>query len=122
MEPQISEGINMAYLVCYSEAQVVDWEIKALYLEQSFYELLFEHCRNSVGYPLLGSIGSLTYDDEIMITDDQLDHLLSELREVLDSPGVPDRQISAFIEVVQNARHNRLGLAIAGDMHPVLKP
>ena len=110
----------MAFLVCYSKAGSVDWGQKAMYLEQSFYELLFESCADRVEFPVLGEVTTLTYDDEVVIDGDQLEELQSELQKILALPCVYHEQALAFIEVAGRAQESGIGLAIAGDMYPVL--
>ena len=111
----------MAFLICYSEAGIVDWSQKAIYLEQSFYEQFFEICFESVEFPVLGSILSLSYDDEVVIEGEQLGELQSELQRVSSLPRGYHEQALTLIEVAERAQESRIGLAVSGDMHPVLK-
>ena len=111
----------MAFLVCYSQGEVADWRKKAIYLDQRFYELFFEHCFGKTEFPVLRRIISLAYGDETKIDGDQLQELQAELRRASDKFQVDHEQIPALIEIAEHAYSTGVSLAIAGDMYPVLR-
>ena len=69
----------MAFLVCYSELGVVDWGRKAIYLDQSFYRLIFEYCTTHNGFTILTEIASLDYGGELVLSRARLRNLSDEL-------------------------------------------
>jgi hypothetical protein len=112
----------MAFLVCYSWSPPDDHaERKAVYLDQRFYELLFEHCRSDRGpYSLLREIALLRYKSPtLVIGRERLDLLDQELVSFVAS-GLSHDQVEEFRSVCAKAKKDGCALTISGDMYPEL--
>ncbi len=110
----------MAFLLCYSELGVVDWGRKAIYLDQSFYRLIFEYCTTHNGFTILTEIASLGYDGKLVLSRAKLSILSDELERLHELGS--HRQLADLQAVVQAALDKKMELSVAGDMHPVLCP
>ena len=111
----------MAFLVCYLLPHEDHARNRATYLDQQFYELIFENCRLENGaYPLLSEIALLKYKSPTLIIEIHnlfaLEHELATFE--LLKPGHP--QIEAFKRVCGKARSDGCALTISGDMYPEL--
>ena len=114
---------NMALAVCYSHRLEDHLQRNAIYLEQSFYALIFRVCRaDRATFPLLAEIASLRYKGPEMIVDPSR---IASLRDELDSLrrlGHDHPQISFLADVVTQANSEGCTLTIHGDMYPELPP
>lgn len=112
----------MAFLVCYSENPPYDHVAnKAAYLDQSFYELVFSHCRDRGSeFATLGRIASLRYKSPVLVVShEQLQTLVAELHQ-LTSSGLFDPQVPELCAVCATAQSNGCSLSISADMYPEL--
>ena len=111
----------MAIRVCYSKSAPADHgRIDAIYLDQAFYETIFERCRGRARacFPVLGVIASLRYKSPlIVVTPEELDPLSYELS-ALEREGCTHPQIPAFRQVCAKAQADGVSLSVSGDMHP----
>jgi hypothetical protein len=112
---------SMAFLVCYSLPHKDHVRNRAIYLDQQFYELIFENCRSeNEAYPLLRKIALLNYKSPTLIIETH--HLVAFEQELarfeLLNLGHP--QIEEFKSVCGKARSDGYGLTISGDMYPEL--
>lgn len=116
-----AEG-GMALLVCYLRSQRLDHaHERAIYLDQTFYELIFAHCRTKGGpFAILREMALLKYKsptlvvptDRVTLLDQELGHLE---RADLSHPQIGDfRHICAIAQAVDCA------LTITGGMYPEL--
>jgi len=114
--------LTMAYLVCYSRSPPNDHtRNKAIYLDQRFYEQIYEACRHLNGlYPLLGAIALLKYKSPtLIIPNGRLVELAQELTN-LEKSGISHPQIAEFRGVCTKAISDGCALTISGDMYPEL--
>ena len=113
----------MAFLVCYSETLADHANNKAIYLEQSFYELIFKRCRSSEAeYPVLSVILNLRYKSPaILISAGQITQLSNDLKRLIED-GKHHPQIDDFTSVCRNASSKKTNLTVSGDMFPELEP
>jgi hypothetical protein len=112
----------MAFLVCYSRSAPDDHtRQRAIYLDQNFYEIIFQHCRmDRSSYPVLGVIASLRYKSPLLVVArEQLDSLAHELAD-LEASGHPHPQLAEFHQVCGKAKADNCNLTISGDMYPEL--
>jgi hypothetical protein len=112
----------MAFLVSYSRSAPDDHtRQKAIYLDQSFYELIFHHCmRKRSYYANLSAIASLRYKSPLLVvSEDNLDSLTRELED-LERSGHAHSQLTEFRQVCAKAKANGCSLSISGDMYPEL--
>jgi hypothetical protein len=112
----------MAFLVCYSANPPHDHLAnKAIYLDQSFYELAFLHCRGKQGsFRTLGEIASLRYKSPVfVVSHEQLPVLVNELQQLACS-GSFHPQVSELCAVCVVAQNNGHALTISADMYPEL--
>jgi hypothetical protein len=111
----------MALLVCFHEAgSEIDWSKKAIYLEQSFYELLFYYYRKHESDSPLKAMVSIGYEDEFIITEGRIDETLCDLKRLVEVEGVEHPQIPLMCSVLREASSRTCGLVVAGDMYPDL--
>jgi|SRR5689334_3268928 len=112
----------MAFLVCYSRSAPDDHtRRKAIYLDQTFYELIFRQCMiERSHYANLSVIASLRYKSPLLVvTGENLDSLTHELT-ALEGSGQTHPQLSEFREVCAKAKADVCDLSISGDMYPEL--
>jgi len=114
----------MAFLVCYSRLGGTDEHRgpnKAIYLDQHFYELIYDGCRSDAGaYIILRKIALLRYKSPVLvISTDQLALLRHELSRFEES-GVVHPQLAEFQQVCIKAASDGCALTISGDMYPEL--
>lgn len=112
----------MAFLVCYSTNPPKDHtRDRAIYLDQSFYKLIYEHCRGlEAGYATLGTIAALRYKSPTLVVNpDSLKILACELNRLSDN-GHLHSQIPDLCVVVDTALKRNCSLTISGDMYPEL--
>ena len=112
----------MAFLVCYSEALADHTNNKAIYLDQSFYELIFKRCRSSEAeFSVLSLIANLRYKSPaILISAGQITQLSNDLKRLIEL-GKHHPQIDDFISVCGNANARKTNLTVSGDMFPELE-
>ena len=111
----------MAFLVCFHEAgSKQDWSKKAIYIEQSLYELLFHYYMRHPSDSTLKAMVSIGYDDEFMITEGRIAELLNELDRLVVEREVKHPQIPPLCDVLRDASSRKCELAVAGDMYPDL--
>jgi hypothetical protein len=112
----------MAFLVCYSRSAPDDHcGQTAIYLDQSFYEIVFRHClaERSV-YAVLSVVASLRYKSPLLVVaGDDLDTLVRELG-YLESAGNVHPQFADLRRVCAKAKADKCSLSISGDMYPEL--
>ena len=112
----------MVFLVCYSKNPPHDHAAdKAAYLDQSFYELIYTHCRGRGSkFETLGEIASLRYKSpEFAISYDQLPALNAELERLANScPFHP--QVAELRSVCSSALSKGCSLTVSADMYPEL--
>jgi hypothetical protein len=114
----------MAFLVCYSRSAPDDHVYQtAVYLDQKFYEMIFQHCMVERSfYAVLSVVASLRYKSPLLvITREQLDSLADELTH-LENAGHTHPQIAELREVCAKAKADCCSLSISGDMYPELRP
>jgi len=113
----------MAFLVCYSWAPPTDHaEMKAIYLDQSFYELVFDSCRGVDSQSsILSEIAMLKYKSPALVVDGERLVLLSGELKCFAELAVGHPQISEFAAVCLKAHSNGCALTISGDMYPELR-
>lgn len=103
----------MAFLVCFKKSDCeFSWRDKAIYLDQKFYEMIFNQ-----GYDadcILKRISRLNYDGELEVEYDQLAKLKAELLKLGENNN--HGQISEFIDIVNKSLESSYSLMIAGDM------
>jgi hypothetical protein len=112
----------MAFLVCYSRyPPEYHTEDRAIYLDQAFYQMIFEQCRNvDCGYTILRDIALLRYKSPtLVVPTERLETLHNELTRLARN-GACDPQLSAFQQIVDNALNSARSLTISGDMYPEL--
>ena len=111
----------MALAVCYSHRLEDHLQRHAIYLEQTFYVLIFRVCRaDTTTFPLLAEIASLRYKSPDMIVDPSR---IASLHNELDSLrrlGHDHHQISLLADVVDRAVSEGCTLTVHGDMYPEL--
>ena len=113
----------MAFLVCYSETLADHAINKAIYLDHSFYKLIFKHCRSSEAeFSVLSSIANLRYKSpSILISAGQTNQLSNELKRLIEH-GNHHHQTNEFNTVCENAKSKKTNLTVSGDMFPELEP
>ncbi len=111
----------MAFLVCYSLPLEDHTRKRAIYLDQQFYELIFENCcLENGGYPLLREIALLKYKSPtLIIEEDKLFALEQELGS-FELLKLEHPQIEEFKRVCNQARSVGCSLTVSGDMYPEL--
>ena len=112
----------MAFVVCYSRSPPDDHtRHRAIYLDQRFYESIWQNCRSeSEHYTLLREIALLQYKSPtLVVRGDQLTQLDQELVRLAAS-GVSHPQITAFREVCAKAVADGCAITVSGDMYPEL--
>jgi hypothetical protein len=112
----------MAFLVCYSKSPPDDHAIdKAIYLDQSFYQLIFTCCRSELGgYPVLREIASLKYKSPTLVLNKEQLILLEQELINLEKVGQRHPQIADLRQACYNAKSKDCTLTISGDMYPEL--
>ena len=93
----------------------------AIYLNQKFYELIFNTCRSEHDpYQVLREIAWLKYKSPpLIISVERLEILDTELRR-LEESGASHPQIAEFRRVSAKAIVDGCSLSITGDMYPEL--
>jgi hypothetical protein len=112
----------MAFLVCYSRSAPGDHgRQQAIYLNQTFYELLFSNClTNRSDYAVLSVVASLRYKSPLLVVeDDDLSRLVQEVTH-LEAAGHSHPQFTELREVCAKAKTAGYNLTISGDMCPEL--
>ena len=112
----------MAFLVCYSWSPPDDHtRNRAIYLDQRFYELIWQNCRSeSEPYTLLREIALLRYKSPTLVVGgDRLTQLDQDLVQLAES-GVSHPQIAALREVCAKAVAAGCAITVSGDMYPEL--
>lgn len=111
----------MALLVCYvDESEKIDWSDKAIYLDQSFYELMVRYCMDANRHSTLKEMVSIGYDDEYIISVSQAEFFLLELKELIKKGSLKHAQLQSFANVLCKAISRKCNLVIGGDMYPDL--
>ena len=109
----------MAFLVCYSHDPPHDHPTnRAIYLDQSFYEMIFRECRRpDSDYVILKEIASLRYKSPtLVLSQESLEILQSEL-DRLDAHEYFHSRIAEFKIVIGTAINRNCSLTISGDMY-----
>jgi hypothetical protein len=112
----------VAFLVCYSWSPPDDHtRHRAIYLDQRFYELIWQNCRSeSDPYTVLREIALLRYKSpSLVVGGDRLTQLDQDLVRFAES-GVSHPQIAALREVCAKAVADGCALTVSGDMYPEL--
>jgi hypothetical protein len=112
----------VAFLVCYSRSPPDDHtRDRAIYLDQQFYELIYNGCRFEHGpYLVLREIALLKYKGPtLVVSGERLALLDLELRK-LEQSGVSHPQIAEFRQVCAKATSDGCAVTISGDMFPEL--
>lgn len=111
----------MALAVCYSHRIEDHLQRHAIYLEQTFYALIFRVCRaDRVTFPLLAEIASLRYKSPEMMVDPRRVASLHDEIHSLRRLGHDHHQISLLADVVTQAVSEGCTLTVHGDMYPEL--
>jgi hypothetical protein len=111
----------MAFLVCYSGSLDDHTRNRAVYLDQTFYELIFALCREERGgYSVLREIALLRYKSPTIIVGQTRLRLLADELNTLSASGVTHPQIAEFGRVCAQAQADGCSLTISGDMYPEL--
>ena len=109
----------MAFLVCYSRSAPDDHcRLKAIYLDQAFYALIFERCLNErCVYPVLSVVASLRYKSPLLVVSGgELESLTRELS-YLENAGFTHPQFAELRQVCAKSKSDNCSLSISGDMH-----
>jgi hypothetical protein len=111
----------MAFLVCFSRKLEDHAQIRAAYLPQTFYELIFTTClSDDAEFDVLRDIARLRYKSpSILIGADRLVRLLEELDRLREAVGGRDG-ISDLSQAAEQAISDGCSLTISGDMYPEL--
>jgi hypothetical protein len=112
----------MAFLVCYSRSAPDDHtRQKAIYLDQGFYEMIFQQCMMERShYANLSVVASLRYKSPLLlVAGDNLDSLAKELVH-LEGAGHSHPQLAEFRQACAKAKADGCSLSISGDMYPEL--
>jgi hypothetical protein len=112
----------MAFLVCYSKFAPEDHGRQfAIYLDQAFYALIFQHCLNERSvYPVLSVVASLRYKSPLLVVSGpKLESLTRELS-YLENAGFTHSQFVELRQVCAKAKSDNCSLSITGDMYPEL--
>jgi hypothetical protein len=112
----------MAFLVCYSKL-LSDHHPnnKAVYLDQLFYELIFNYCRSEQSdYPILREIASLRYKSPVFVLSVRRVPSLDLELTKLEGAGKFHPQIAELKDVCHKALSSECALTISGDMYPEL--
>ena len=112
----------MAFLVCYSSSAPEDHtRKKAIYLDQRFYEIIFQEClKDRSAFANLSVVASLRYKSPlIVVVSSDLDGLISEIG-TLQKAGHHHPQFEELRQVCTKARTEGCDLSISGDMFPEL--
>ena len=112
----------MAFLVCYSWSPPEDHTRHvAIYLDQRFYELIWQNCRSeSEPYTILREIALLRYKSPTLVVGgDRLTQLDRDLVRLAES-AVSHSQIASLREVCAKAVADGCALTVSGDMYPEL--
>jgi hypothetical protein len=113
----------MAFLVCYSRSAPDDHVVRqeAIYLDQKFYETIFQHCMVKRSFfAVLSVVASLRYKSPlIVVAGNEIDLLVAELTN-LEESGHSHPQIAEFRQVCAKAKTDGYSLSISGDMYPEL--
>jgi hypothetical protein len=112
----------MAFLVCYSQVPPDDHaRNRAIYLDQKFYELIFENCQSERGpYVVLREMASLRYKSPTLVVSGERLDLLDQELATLVVRGVSPSQTAEFRQVCGKAKEAGCALTISGDMYPEL--
>lgn len=113
---------TLAFLVCYSKSAPDDHTRQdAIYLDQKFYEIIFQHCITKRScYAILSVVASLRYKSPILVvTGGELDLLVAELIN-LEEVGHFHPQLTEFRQVCRRAKADCCSLSVSGDMYPEL--
>lgn len=111
----------MALLVCFHDAgSAVNWSNKAIYLDQGFYELLFDYYKGHRNESPLKGMVAIGYDEEFIIAGSQIEESLTELARIASEGKVQHPQLQSLRNVLREAASRNCQLAIAGDMYPDL--
>ncbi|WP_317055242.1 hypothetical protein [Roseovarius rhodophyticola] len=97
----------------------IDWAKREIYLDQSFYELLFRLHENSKLSSPLRQLVSIGYGEECVINNKHISAMLVEAASLAQN-SFEHPQLEAFLGVLRKAAEGNCDLAIAGDMYPDL--
>jgi hypothetical protein len=113
----------MAFLVCYSQSLKDHPNVKAIYLDQRFYMLIFSQCcRRPDTFSVLHEMALLRYKSPtVLVCADKLDVLINEI-DLLIREGFSHPQFAEFSRVCSEAKKINCALTISGDMYPELNP
>jgi hypothetical protein len=112
----------MAFLVCYSSSAPEDHtRKKAIYLDQRFYEIIFNEClKDRSAYANLSVVASLRYNSPLVVIEGaDLNGLVSEIGR-LQRSGHDHPQYDELRNVCTKAQGEGWNLSISGDMFPEL--
>lgn len=110
----------MAFLVSYSQSGNTNWRDKAIYLDQHFYEQIFNRCKAADGFRLLGSIAALGYGDQLLMHGSELSDLATEIDIAKSASKLIHPQADQLKTIALDSLSMGLDLAVSGDMYPVL--
>lgn len=112
----------MALLLCFTETNddQIDWSNKALYLDQKFYERIFEQMQHVEVSSALRNLTSIGYGEEYVVKANDLCKLRSELVSLQENQSDVKPQIVRFIAAVEKAIAAEKELIVSGDMFPDL--
>jgi hypothetical protein len=112
----------MAFLVCYSKSAPHDHtERTAVYLDQQFYEVVFQHCTSDRShYPSLSVIASLRYKSPLLVIPTAQLRSLAEELQTLAQLGQQHPQLAELEQVCAKALSDGYSLSISADMYPEL--
>ncbi len=112
----------MAFVVCYSRPAPEGYSrLLAIYLDQSFYELIFQHCLDERSYyAVLSVVASLRYKSPtLVISGSELQILVQEVLN-LEFAGHMHPQFIELRQVCAKAMSDQCSLTVSGDMYPEL--
>ncbi len=109
-------------MVCYSLYPPGDHtRHQAIYLNQQFYELIFENCRSEHGpYVVLREMALLRYKGPTLVISGERLTLLDQELLCLEGAGTSHPQIAGIRQVCANAISAGCALTLSGDMYPEL--
>lgn len=108
----------MAFLVCYSKTVEDHTNEQATYLDQNFYEKLFNECSSIENrYAILGKIANLKYKSPTMSIDEgDLQIALDELDQLPDRLQ-QHKSTHAFRNALEEAIDRKCIVTISADMY-----
>ena len=111
----------MALGACFHHGGTnIDFSQPGIGLDQSFYEQLFHCYKNRKSESVLKAIVSIGYDDELILSKNQLLEALHDLEKIAANHEFNHPQTAQFCTFLSEAVSNNCKIIIWGDMYPDL--